>query len=79
MQYVFQKTKIHPLLLLDDVESELDNERKTALFELLEKMPNQVVVTGIMLSDSVKKHQSSAEVLTLFDGELQSSQLSKIS
>jgi DNA replication and repair protein RecF len=72
-EYVFQKTNIHPLLLLDDVESELDNERKNALFELLQKMPNQVVVTGIMLSDSVKKHQASAQVLTLFDGELQAS------
>jgi DNA replication and repair protein RecF len=36
---------VHPILLLDDVSSELDRERTSALFEALSQNPGQVLLT----------------------------------
>jgi recombinational DNA repair ATPase RecF len=36
---------LHPILLLDDVSSELDLARTSRLFEYLRKSPGQIVLT----------------------------------
>jgi len=42
---VRQARGAHPILLLDDVSSELDAERFEAVFRLLREVPSQVFVT----------------------------------
>ena len=45
VQYIEEVTGEPPLLLLDDVESELDAMRREGLFEFLQASQNQVVIT----------------------------------
>lgn len=46
MQDAFERLGSHPLLLLDDVSSELDPERSAYLFELVEQIECQTFVTS---------------------------------
>lgn len=43
---LFHRTYEHPVVLLDDVESDLDSDRRRALYKALEAISGQVIVTG---------------------------------
>ncbi|MBL7662460.1 DNA replication and repair protein RecF [bacterium] len=51
IEYIREKTKEDPVLLLDDIESELDEKRKKALFELVEALDTQLFLTHPELSE----------------------------
>jgi len=44
--YIYEKTNQYPILLLDDISSELDEERNNILFNFLEKIDGQVFITS---------------------------------
>jgi len=46
LDFLRTQTSDDPILLLDDVESELDQARKSALYQLLASSKNQVLLTG---------------------------------
>ncbi len=46
LDFLRSQTSDEPILLLDDVESELDTARKSALYQLLSDSKNQVLLTG---------------------------------
>ena len=46
LDFLRTQTSDEPILLLDDVESELDQARKSALYQLLAEAKNQVLLTG---------------------------------
>jgi DNA replication and repair protein RecF len=50
MEYIYQIFLEYPILLLDDIFSELDDKRKTYLLNLLSKKV-QIFLTGTRLSD----------------------------
>jgi DNA replication and repair protein RecF len=43
--YIFEKTKSYPILLLDDISSELDEKRKLFLFNFLKTIDSQIFIT----------------------------------
>jgi DNA replication and repair protein RecF len=67
---VFGLTKEHPVLLLDDVESELDPVRRDALFELVSSVENQVIITATDVSSSAKGYFGELDVRRLEKGLL---------
>lgn len=59
-----------PILLLDDVESELDDERKTVLYSEIEDFSSQVLLTATDISESKLAKFSSLSVLNLKEGKI---------
>lgn len=57
-----------PVLLLDDVESELDPQRRDALYKLIAEFDNQVIITSTELSNSAKTHFEEVDVRLIEDG-----------
>ncbi len=53
LDYVWETTGDPPLVLLDDVESELDQERKSALFEILRSLGSQALLTSTAKPDGL--------------------------
>lgn len=46
MEFIREETGEYPVLLLDDIGSELDRERREALLSFLKKQEIQTLVTG---------------------------------
>lgn len=59
-----------PLLLLDDVESELDQGRRRALYELLESVKNQIILSTTDLSSSSLSKLKEAMTLEIEQGRV---------
>jgi len=55
VELLYNKTGERPLILLDDLESELDMERRRSLYSLIHSYPCQLIIT----STEVPKHISS--------------------
>ena len=70
-KYVEQKTGEAPILLLDDVESELDPSRKEALYSLInERLQNQVLITTTEAEELLKNSIPEAEFKLVSHGEI---------
>lgn len=65
-EYIKEKTEEAPLLLLDDMDSELDEDRRNALFELIKAYEGQIFLTGTRAPLESEKTQ----VLTVSAGKL---------
>jgi DNA replication and repair protein RecF len=50
-EYISEKTLERPILLLDDVDSELDDERRESLYELIDNYKGQIFLTGTRLPE----------------------------
>jgi DNA replication and repair protein RecF len=60
-----------PILLLDDVESELDGARRAALHQLIRQIGSQVIVTATELSPEVKEVADRLSVLSISGGKIE--------
>lgn len=60
-----------PVLLLDDVDSELDAGRREALFKAIFAKPRQVIITGTDDAELRAKWGSDFQLLTLKNGRLE--------
>lgn len=65
---IINRISRHPLLLLDDVESELDSTRRERILSLLHESPSQVIITGTGTLDMALLGESSDRILTLQAG-----------
>lgn len=61
------ETGITPVMLLDDVLSELDEKRQNFLLDMTEGIQSIITCTGI--EDSIKKYAGSAKVFSVKNGE----------
>lgn len=68
MQYLFHHTGERPLLMLDDVISELDTDRKAAFLETLGPEVQTFITTTD--PDTVTAHVKAEQLLRLADGKL---------
>lgn len=59
-----------PVLLLDDVESELDMGRRNALFKILSEFSGQVFVTGAEYSQAANAHLKDVVILHIDSGQV---------
>jgi len=57
--YIYEKTNQYPILLLDDISSELDEKRKDFLFNFLKTIDTQIFITTTSLSNLPKLESSS--------------------
>lgn len=57
-----------PILLLDDVESELDQSRINAFYHLLSTLPNQVIITANQVSSAFKNHFNEGRIILIDRG-----------
>lgn len=57
-----------PILLLDDVESELDQFRTSAFYHLLSTLPNQVIITANQVSSAFKNHFDKRRIILIDRG-----------
>ena len=69
-EYVKKVTNEPPIVLLDDVESELDSERVSSLYSALEKLETQVIISTTEVSKVLEKSEAKVRPYTLFEGEL---------
>lgn len=51
VDYIRERTQENPVLLLDDVESELDAERRRAFAEVISSFASQTIITATEVSD----------------------------
>ncbi len=68
IQLIKEETKTSPILLLDDVMSELDAERQTFLIYSLEEV--QLFITAAELSESVKKRLPEGDTFFVEKGKV---------
>jgi DNA replication and repair protein RecF len=61
-----------PILLLDDVESELDQTRRSALYKLLKKLSSQVIITSTEVSELVSDPELKSAALCISGGIVES-------
>lgn len=66
-----RKTGEAPILLLDDVESELDSARRAALHQLIRQIGSQVIVTATELSPEVKEVADRLSVVSISGGKIE--------
>jgi DNA replication and repair protein RecF len=59
-----------PIVLLDDVESELDSRRVKALYDVLEELETQVIITATELSSALKKSDAKVGAFQLVNGQV---------
>ncbi len=74
LDYLQEQGGESPILLLDDVESELDERRKAALYELLTERKNQILITSNKRSLEFERHVKKAGIFTVKDGHVKSAQ-----
>ncbi len=67
-EYLIQEKGESPILLLDDVESELDERRRSALYEVISGFESQVIVTATEETPQTKSHLGSCSVYRVKDG-----------
>lgn len=63
VELVYNYTQVYPILLLDDVLSELDEKRQNYLFEVLHKKSVQTIITTTDINDI--KHNKEFNKITL--------------
>jgi len=68
IQLIKEETKVSPVLLLDDVMSELDAERQTFLIHSLEEV--QLFITAAELSEEVKKKLPDGDTFLVEKGKV---------
>ncbi len=69
--FIVSQTEDAPLILLDDVESELDENRKNALYERLRAYEkSQVIITATEVSEAFKNKLSESQILLIHEGEI---------
>ncbi|MBP9837575.1 MAG: DNA replication/repair protein RecF [Proteobacteria bacterium] len=71
LDYLHRATRKPPLLLLDDVESELDTIRRSGLISLLESFNSQVIITTTDVSLAEKTFGSKADFYQIEAGKIQ--------
>ena len=67
----FLTTGDYPLLLLDDVLSELDEEKKMNLINYLKNIPSQIFITTTELSFSTHFENKNVTVFNVCSGQLE--------
>lgn len=70
VDYVKERTKIAPIVLLDDVESELDANRTRALFRLINEFNTQVIITSTHPSEEFLKTVSTYQHIEIESGKV---------
>ncbi len=70
VRFLAKETGEAPILLLDDVESELDPVRKRALYHELAELESQVVITATNVSTELKQELPELEIFSIIDGVL---------
>jgi DNA replication and repair protein RecF len=70
VKFVEQQTGEAPIVLLDDIESELDQRRRGALFGLIRSSTSQVLLTTTDLSPELSENLPRAQVLRIVAGGL---------
>ncbi len=68
--YIEQETGERPILLLDDVESELDERRKCSLYRLLSGLEAQVIISATELSPQLVAALPSFDLLRVAGGRI---------
>lgn len=58
-----------PAVLLDDVESEFDSARKSALHRILSRLKSQVIITATEPSLELLQHSAKVQILKLAQGD----------
>jgi DNA replication and repair protein RecF len=69
-KYIYSTTGETAIVLLDDVESELDNTRIRAMYEVLEELQTQVIITTTGLSEELTEGGSQVSCFELLNGEV---------
>lgn len=69
-RYLHEETGEPPVLLLDDVESELDRFRRDALFELVRQSGNQVIITATAVAPELETRLGEFAILQLHEGQI---------
>lgn len=72
---LLERTKELPILLLDDVESELDSSRRAAFYGLLRNFETQIIMTATELSEELKTACPELHQLLISGGELRLSEV----
>lgn len=70
IEFVRKITQESPMLLLDDVESELDDERKRSLYEMLQSFDSQVLVSATSVSAAFTSVLGPVSELEVADGKI---------
>ena len=70
IEFVRKITQESPMLLLDDVESELDEDRKCSLYELLHGFDSQVLISATSVSKAFASVLGPVSELTVSDGRI---------
>ena len=71
IQYIEAVTGVAPILLLDDVESELDRFRKKALFWKIADLKSQVIITATEISKESIEALQGPEIKVITDGKIE--------
>lgn len=66
-----------PVVLLDDVQSELDSDRRLALGRILLELDSQVIVTATELASEFDREFSDADIRTVSEGSISGSKPSQ--
>lgn len=69
VQIIYQLKREYPVLLLDDVFSELDENRRAALLKLLPESV-QTIITATDLQDIDRLHRNNLQILTVRKGRV---------
>lgn len=69
LEIFFRKTKEYPLLLLDDVMSELDDRRRSYLIEMVNKNKIQTIITGANI-DLASNNMPKQEIFFVEEGKI---------
>lgn len=69
VDFIYEFTKAYPILLLDDVFSELDQERQKGLFEYIHEK-SQTFITTTELDEQMKEHTEEVHKYLVLDGTI---------
>jgi DNA replication and repair protein RecF len=67
-ELVATKSNETPIIILDDVESELDRSRRNALGELILSLNSQIIITSTELDESLKPALKNGQIFRVEDG-----------
>lgn len=70
VEYIKRTTGDTPVILLDDVESELDDDRKRSLYSLLPEIGSQVIISSTEASKAFTDKYQDSEIFTVKSGKI---------
>ncbi len=70
IDYLKQKLGEAPVVLLDDVESELDRSRKDALYRMISGFNSQIIITATEVSEELIQAVEQPTLLVVSDGKI---------